>query len=148
MKSHSTGDPETHRFALQFRFKNKQEEYKHLRFEHLAIKISANRYLYLILYRDITQEEKFYHVKLDVFKSIHGSYMKMNTYNPIQPERDITPRQNDIAKLVTKGFSNQEIADQLGVSIYTIKNHKQMLFRKVNVRSSVELANYVKSIGN
>jgi DNA-binding NarL/FixJ family response regulator len=46
--------------------------------------------------------------------------------------------------LIMKGFSNQEIADQLSVSVYTVKNHKQMLFRKANVKSSIELANYVR----
>ena len=50
--------------------------------------------------------------------------------------------QNEIIKLILKGFSTQEIADRLNVSVNTIKNHKQVLFRKVNVKSSVELINF------
>jgi len=141
---YNTGDPEAHRFAIHLRLRNKVGEYSHIKFEHLAIKISDHSYMYLILFSDISREEKFHHVKLDLFKAVNNNFIRIYTYNPQQKYRDITPRQHDIAKLVIKGFTNQEIADHLGVSVYTVKNHKQMLFKKVNVRSSMELANYVK----
>jgi DNA-binding CsgD family transcriptional regulator len=146
IKKFSSTDPEMHRFTIQFRFRTKNNEYQHLRIEQVAIKTRENRYLYLMLYSNISEDEKFYHVKLDVYKKINGNYLKTYTYNPQQQEKAITPRQNDIAKLVIRGFNNQEIADQLGVSVYTVKNHKQILFRKVNVKNSIELANYVNRI--
>lgn len=146
VRTYQSEDPETIRFAIHYRFRNKCNEFQHIRNEQLALQVRQNSYLFLMLYTNISQEEKFYHVKMDVFKRINGSFIKMSTYNPQQPEKEITPRQHDIAKLVTKGYSNQEIADQLGVSIYTVKNHKQMIFRKVNVKNSVELASYVKLV--
>jgi len=141
----TTQDPEAHRFAIQLRLRSSHGEYKHIKFENVAIKVSETSYIHLVLFSDISAEEKFHHIKLDVFKSMNDTFIKIYTYNPQQKDRDITPRQHDIAKLVIKGFTNQEIADQLGVSVYTVKNHKQMLFKKVNVRSSMELANYVKA---
>lgn len=137
-------DPATHRFVMRFRFKNKKGEYEHVQDENLAIKTSNNTYLYLMVFTNITSKHKFYHVALDIFKQVKGNYIKSYTYNPKQNERSITPRQNDIARLILKGFTNQEIADQLRVSIFTVKNHKKMLFRKVNVKNSIELANYVR----
>lgn len=137
-------DPETHRFTMYYRFRKKSGEYIHISDEKLAIKTRNNNYLYFILFNNVSQEEKFYHVKLEVYKKSKGNYLKAYTYNPKQQEKVITPRQNDIVRLIIKGFTNQEIADQLSVSVFTVKNHKQMLFKKVNVKNSIELANYVR----
>jgi DNA-binding CsgD family transcriptional regulator len=144
IKAQKPGDPELHRFAINYRIRNDSGEYVHIRNEQLAIRIRENNYIFMMLYTDVSKVEKFYHVKLEVHKKIKGNFLKIHTYNPQQEDKDITPRQNDIATLVIKGFSNREIAEQLGISIYTVKNHKQMLFKKVNVRNSVELANYVQ----
>jgi DNA-binding CsgD family transcriptional regulator len=145
IKSFRSTDPEHYRFAIQVRIRNNRQEYEHIRWEQVAIKITTNSYLFLMLYSNISPEEKFYHVKLDVYRKVRGRFIKNQTYNPQQKEKDITPRQTDIVRLVIKGFTNQEIADKLGVSVYTVKNHKQTLFRKVNVKNSIELANYVKA---
>lgn len=144
IKSFRSTDPEHYRFVIQVRIRNRHQQYEHIRWEQVAIKVTPSSYLYLMVYTNISPEEKFFHVKLDVYSKIRGRFIKSQTYNPQQQEKDITPRQTDIVRLVIKGFTNQEIADKLGVSVYTVKNHKQTLFRKVNVKNSIELANYVK----
>jgi len=144
MKTLVPFDPTSHRFLMNYRVKNKDGEYAHICNEHFAIKTDTNTYLYLMLFNNISNEEKFYHVKMDVHKIVRGNLLKVHTYNPQQQEKEITPRQNDIAQLIIKGFTNQQIADQLSVSIFTVKNHKQLLFKKVNVKNSIELANYVR----
>ncbi|MBT1687360.1 LuxR C-terminal-related transcriptional regulator [Dawidia soli] len=144
IKAQKPGDPELHRFAIHYRIRNGSGTYVHIRNEQVAVRIREKNYIFMMVYQDMSKEEKFYHVKMEVYKRINGNYRKIHTYNPQQEDKDITPRQNDIATLVIKGFSNREIAEQLGISIYTVKNHKQMLFKKVNVRNSVELANYVQ----
>ena len=135
-------DPEVYRFVTHFRFKNRYNEFVLIRNEHIALKITPKSYLYLMLYARGDEGEKFYHVKLDIFKKMKDAYVKTGTYNPTQQEKAMTPRQNDITRLVVQGYTNQEIADALGVSLYTVKNHKKALFKKINVRNSIELANY------
>jgi DNA-binding CsgD family transcriptional regulator len=137
-------DPELFRFTTFYRVKNGKGEYLHIKEEKLALKTGENRFLYFMTFSDISETEKFIHVNMDIYKKTNGAFSKISSYNPKQQEKMITPRQNDIAQLIMKGFSNQEIADRLNVSIYTIKNHKRMLFRKVNVKNSMELANYVR----
>lgn len=139
-------DPAEYRHTMHYRIKTQWDKYIHIRNENLAIKTSADTYLYLMLFSNVSSEAKFYHVTLDVFKHMKGRFFKAYTYNPKQKEKEITPRQNDIAKLILKGFTNQQIADQLSVSVYTVKNHKQILFKKVNVKNSIELANYVREV--
>jgi DNA-binding CsgD family transcriptional regulator len=141
-------DPITHRFVLHYRFRNKTGSYIHLRDEKLAIENENGKYIYFTMFRNNTLQEKFFHVKLDIHQYSKGNVLKVYTYNPRQSEYPVTPRQNEIIKLIIKGFSTQEIADKLNVSVNTIKNHKQTLFRKVNVRSSVELINFVTYYGH
>ena len=135
-------DPVTHRFVFHYRFKGKTGSYLHLRDEKLAIESESGKYIYFTLFRDISRREKFFHVTLDILQYCKGDVMKVYSFDPRHADHAITPRQNEIIKLIIKGFSTQEIADRLNVSVNTVKNHKQVLFRKVNVKSSVELINF------
>lgn len=144
MRGYVPYDPELFRFVTFYRMKNGKGEYLHVKEEKLALKTEENKYIYFMTFCDITATEKFIHVNMDIYKKSNGTFLKISSYNPKQQEKIITPRQNDIAQLIVKGFSNQEIADRLRVSIFTVKNHKRMLFRKVNVKNSIELANYVR----
>jgi DNA-binding NarL/FixJ family response regulator len=54
--------------------------------------------------------------------------------------------QKDIVNLIEKGFTNQEIAEQLSVSVNTVRNHKSLLFRKTNVKSSIELLRVTRNL--
>jgi DNA-binding CsgD family transcriptional regulator len=135
-------DPITHRFVIQYRFKDNSGTYIHLRDEKLAIESTNGKYIYFTMFKNISHLEKFFHVKLDILQRSKGNILKVYTYNPRQDDHRVTPRQNEIIKLIVKGFSTQEIADRLHVSVNTIKNHKQVLFRKVKVKSSVELVSY------
>lgn len=137
-------DPGTHRFVMRYRIRNSEGEYHYIQDEKLAISTSASAYLFLLLYSNVPTEVKYYHVAMDIFKQVNGKFIKVYTYNPKQKEQGITPRQQDIAKLILRGLSNQQIADHLSVSVFTVKNHKKMLFKKINVRNSVDFANYVR----
>lgn len=48
---------------------------------------------------------------------------------------DLTNREYEILKLLAKGHSNSSIADQLFLSISTIKTHVSNLFMKMNVKN-------------
>lgn len=59
-----------------------------------------------------------------------------------QGERSLTKREEEIAGLVAKGYTNQEIARKLYLSEHTVKNHLFRIFDKLNVSSRVEVALY------
>jgi DNA-binding CsgD family transcriptional regulator len=54
----------------------------------------------------------------------------------------LTPRETEIARLITQGLSNKEICQILGISHGTVKNHVFAIFRKVGVQSRFELMRY------
>lgn len=51
---------------------------------------------------------------------------------------DITTREMEVLRLVVEGRSNQAIADELFVSVHTVRNHVQSLLSKLGVNSKLE----------
>ncbi|MFY0689329.1 MAG: response regulator transcription factor [Cyclobacteriaceae bacterium] len=56
----------------------------------------------------------------------------------------ISEREEQIIKLICEGHSNQSIADQLHISIETIKTHKKNIKRKIGYTDISELMRYAK----
>ncbi|MCR8643818.1 response regulator transcription factor [Paenibacillus sp. N1-5-1-14] len=54
----------------------------------------------------------------------------------------ITPRELTILRLIGEGRSNKEIADQLGLSVGTVKNHVSQIMDKLELRDRTQLAIY------
>jgi NarL family two-component system response regulator LiaR len=54
------------------------------------------------------------------------------------PGDDLTPREREILSLLVDGRTNAEIAAQLGLSLYTVKNHVRNLLGKLGVGSRTE----------
>jgi two-component system, NarL family, nitrate/nitrite response regulator NarL len=52
----------------------------------------------------------------------------------------LTHRRRQVAKLVLRGLSNREIAEQLGVSVGTVKVHLHAIYEKLDVHSRREFA--------
>jgi DNA-binding NarL/FixJ family response regulator len=59
----------------------------------------------------------------------------------------LTPRVVEIVRLVGKGLGNKEIAEQLGLSVATVRSHLTKVYEKVGSVSRVELALYAAQSG-
>jgi DNA-binding NarL/FixJ family response regulator len=57
-----------------------------------------------------------------------------------QPREPLTSREEELLILVARGRTNHEIADELYLSISTVKSHLASLMRKLDARNRVELA--------
>jgi DNA-binding CsgD family transcriptional regulator len=59
--------------------------------------------------------------------------------------RGLTPREEQIARLVAERLSNREIAARLFLSASTVEYHLVKIFRKLSVSSRSELARLLRS---
>jgi DNA-binding CsgD family transcriptional regulator len=53
---------------------------------------------------------------------------------------ELTPQERVVARLVTQGFTNKQIAEQLFLSPNTIETHLRHIFQKADVRTRTQLA--------
>lgn len=56
----------------------------------------------------------------------------------LEKDMNFTRREKEIAKLMLAGYRNEEIAEELFLSIYTVKTHVQNIYKKVNVSGRSE----------
>lgn len=59
-------------------------------------------------------------------------------------EMGFSQRESEILLLVAKGFSNKKIADELCISISTVKTHMNNIFKKSSVNSRFELLKMIE----
>lgn len=57
--------------------------------------------------------------------------------------KDLTVMEKAIIQNSRMGMSTEEVADNLGISVNTVKTHKKKIFRKLEVNSLTELLSFV-----
>jgi DNA-binding NarL/FixJ family response regulator len=58
--------------------------------------------------------------------------------NPRGVGADLTPREIEVLKLLAAGASNQQIAEELVLSLHTVRNHVQNVISKLGTHSKLE----------
>jgi DNA-binding NarL/FixJ family response regulator len=66
---------------------------------------------------------------------------------PAQPIEPLTNREEEVLIPVAQGWTNSEIADDLHISISTVKAHLASLMRKLDARNRVEIAIWAYETG-
>ena len=75
---------------------------------------------------------------------IHPSLMEeIDNIDQETLKKDLTPREIEILKLISKGYSNKEIAQKLFLSEKTVKNHVYNIFKKLDVKDRTQAAIYM-----
>jgi DNA-binding NarL/FixJ family response regulator len=59
----------------------------------------------------------------------------------------LTPREEEVLRLVALGYANKEVAAQLGVSVKTVETHKSRAMEKLELTDRVDLIRYAHDHG-
>jgi DNA-binding NarL/FixJ family response regulator len=63
------------------------------------------------------------------------------------PPAQLSPREAQVALLVGRGATNEEISNELSISIHTVKIHVGSILTKLNLRNRHQIAAYVAHYG-
>lgn len=75
-------------------------------------------------------------------------YFKMNNNKTANIEDiKLNERENDVVNEIIKGNSYKMVAQNLGISINTVRSHIKSIYRKLNINSNIELANLYHNKG-
>lgn len=66
-----------------------------------------------------------------------------NALSHVDPAAEsLTPRESEIVSLTVKGYSNQEIAQMLAISVKTVEGQKSKIMHKLAIETKPELFDY------
>lgn len=82
-----------------------------------------------------------------------NSQINMNRFGADLKERfnnflrdfEFTSREKDVITLLIDGKTNQQIADELFISLQTVKNYLSRIYKQLNLKSRLELVNYINN---
>jgi len=75
------------------------------------------------------------------------NYLDRVRHGEEAPEQLLTPREEEVLKLVAEGHSSKEIAELLFISVKTVQRHRENLLHKLGLRDRLELTRYAIRAG-
>lgn len=69
-------------------------------------------------------------------------YLILKNKTKITPDNTLSEREIDVLKLLVKGKSNKQIAEELYISIHTVVTHRKNITNKLGIKSTAAMAIY------
>ncbi|MBI5033799.1 MAG: response regulator transcription factor [Chloroflexi bacterium] len=80
-------------------------------------------------------------------KHLVSNYLNRASAPEKQQIEELTPRQREILALIAEGLTNQQIADKLVLSPFTVATHRANIMQKLNLHNRTELIRYAMKHG-
>lgn len=101
---------------------------------------------------------------LNAIRAVHHGHTFVNLTRPDEPARGdtlrrvsrdspagqtrpLSPREEEVLRLLAQGHTNQQAADRLAVSVKTIETHRKRLGDKLGLRSRAQLFRFAVQVG-
>lgn len=126
---------------------NKERRYGEVKAYPIFDKSGSVRYVFEIII-PVTERKKNDRLRRKYIESLEETVRQLNAgegagrqHAPGSgQEAALTPRETEILKLITRGFSNKEIAEILQISPDTVKTHVKRIFSKLAVTDRTQAA--------
>lgn len=117
-------------------------EYEYLNAPGLIVRFGPAFIPLMTLAVEHSHHTEFAQQILDLYATLHGA----RTVFVPETGETLTEREVEILRLITQGVSNQAIADQLVISIWTVKSHITHILRKLDVKSRGQAAVWAREL--
>ncbi|MFE3543276.1 response regulator [Nocardia sp. NPDC059177] len=74
-------------------------------------------------------------------------YLQLARQGSALPETILTPREEEVLKLIAEGYSAREIAAELVISVKTVDRHRANILQKLGLRDRLDLTRYAIRAG-
>jgi DNA-binding NarL/FixJ family response regulator len=81
-------------------------------------------------------------VRPAIVQALAADYMARETLPEAPGQERLTPREREILGLVARGMTNQEIAEDLVISVRTVETHRAHVMDKLGFKNRAELVSY------
>ncbi len=116
------------------------EQAKQLNVDGYLLKHSTKREL-IIGVQKVLEGSQYFDSKLqDLRSNLHHDDYFVKTYS-------LTPREVEIIKMIKRGISNPQIAEELFIAEETVKFHRKNIYYKLGVKNVVELVDFANKNG-
>ncbi len=95
-----------------------------------------------------------YRGEVFIYPSLTKSLVKEFIYGstndrkiPADSYEQLSQREREVLKLIAQGYTNQQVADQLFVSVKTVETYKARVIEKLNLHGRAELVRYALQRG-
>lgn len=132
---------------FQFRMRNRKQEYINVISRQRVIQKDKNGKAWIVMgIMDIAPDQ----TPSNTIKCTVLNLKTGDTFNPLLLSSDellLSNREKEILLLIQKGLLSKEIAGQLGISIYTVNNHRKTILSKLNADNAIEAINQARTLG-
>jgi DNA-binding CsgD family transcriptional regulator len=132
-------DPACMRFTIVYRMKGADGHYHTIEDEKVVLKTKSGNYAHFCTY---TKTPDKLTVVLEVYRVVNNRKTKIKSQLFRPNSNALSPRELEIIRLIDQGYNNAELSRHLSLSIFTVKNHKQRLFKKMNAKNTIELLRF------
>ena len=87
--------------------------------------------------REVRRGNPFFSTSISKLRSLPHSHRS----------QELTSRQAQVLQLIADGYSNKEMAAELGISVKTVEKHRQTVMNKLNLHETAGLTRYAISQG-
>ena len=82
-----------------------------------------------------------------VMSALVRDYLERVRRGERMPAHVLTPREDEVVKLIAEGHSSKEIAQALTISLKTVERHRANILQKLGMRDRTELTRYAIRAG-
>ncbi len=79
-------------------------------------------------------------ISAEIARKVIASFQKEN---PVDAIPELTPKEKEILKALSKGLRYKEIANEMHISMDTVRTHVRHIYEKLQVQSRIEAVNKV-----